>query len=164
MKRECLKPTVKYGGGSVMVWSCMTANGVGNLVLIDGTMHKEKYEKILAENVKQSAKKIKMRSFTFQQDNDPKHTAATVSKLFAKNKINVLDWPSQSPDLNPIEHLWDKLERRVKPYSPKNKEELWTTLKYEWDGIGQDVTSKLVDSMSDRLCEVVKNKGGPTPY
>ena len=81
MKRECLKPTVKYEGGSVMVWGCMTAKGVGNLVLIDGTMHKGKHEKILAENVKQSAKKLKMRSFTFQQDNDPKHTAGTVNGL-----------------------------------------------------------------------------------
>ena len=67
-----------------MVWGCMIANGVGNLVLINGTMHKEKYEKILAENVKQSTKKLKMRSFTFQQDNDPKHTAGTVSKWFCQ--------------------------------------------------------------------------------
>lgn len=87
-----------------------------------------------------------------------------MSKWFSKNKINVLDWPSQSPDINPIEHLWDELEHRMKPYSPKNKEELWRILKHEWDGIGRDVTSKLVDSMPKRLEEVLKNKGGPTRY
>ena len=139
MKRECLKPTVKYGGGSVTVLGCVTANGVGNLVLIDGTMYKEQYEKILVENVKQSAKKLKMRSFIFQQDNDPKHTARTVSKWFVNNKINFLVWRSQSSDLNPIEHLWDELERCMKSYSPKNKEELRTILNHEWEGVGRDV-------------------------
>ena len=104
---------------------------VGNLVLIDETMYKEQYEKILVENVKQSAKKLKMRSFIYQQDNGPKHTDRTISKWFVNNKISVLDWPSQPPDLNPIEHLWDEPERRMKPYSPKNKEELWTILKHE---------------------------------
>ncbi|CAF3389221.1 unnamed protein product [Rotaria socialis] len=73
MKRECLKPTVKCGGGSVMVWDCMAASGVGNLVRVDGTMNKEQNEKILTENVKQSAKVLKMQSFIFQQDNGPKH-------------------------------------------------------------------------------------------
>ena len=59
MKRGCLKATVKHEGGSIMIWGCMSANGLGNLVRIEGTMYKEQYERILTENVKQSAKKLK---------------------------------------------------------------------------------------------------------
>ena len=63
-----------------MVWGYMVANDVDNLVSIDETIYKEQYEKILVENVKQSAKKLKMLFFIFQQDNERKHTAAKVSK------------------------------------------------------------------------------------
>ena len=82
------------------VLGCITANGVGSLVSIDVTMYQEHYEEVLAKNVKQSAKSLKMRYLIFQQDNDPKHTASKVCKWFANDKINVLDWPPQSLDLN----------------------------------------------------------------
>ncbi|CAF3935129.1 unnamed protein product [Rotaria sp. Silwood1] len=164
MKRECLKPTVKYGEGSIIVWGCMSYNGLGDLVRIEGTMYKEDYEKILNENVKQSAKRLKIKSFIFQQDNDPKHTAGNINEWFQRNGVNTLKWPAQSPDINPIEHIWDELERRLKPYSPKNKDELWSIIQQEWKGIGREVTSKLVNSMPRRLREVLKNHGGPTRY
>ena len=80
MKRECLKVTVKHSGGSIMVWGCMSANGLGNLVRIEDNMYEEQYEKILDENIKQSAKKLKMRSFIFQQDIDSKHTAGNINE------------------------------------------------------------------------------------
>ena len=98
--------TVKHGGGSIMVWGCMAASGVGNLVLIDRIMDKTIYLNILKDNLKQSALKLGLeRSFVFQQDNDPKHTAHVVREWLLYNTPKQLKPPPQSPDLNDIEHL-----------------------------------------------------------
>ncbi len=69
-------PTVKHGGGSIMLWGCFSAAGTGRLVAIEGKMNAAKYRDILDENLLQSAQDLRLgRRFTFQQDNDPKHTA-----------------------------------------------------------------------------------------
>ncbi|CAF1541910.1 unnamed protein product [Rotaria magnacalcarata] len=162
---HCTVPTVKYQGGSVMVWGCFSRAGVGNLHFIDGTMDRFMYREILEKNLMESANKLGLSNdFIFQHDNDPKHRAVFVNDWLKKKQIQVLKWPSFSPDLNPIEHLWDELERRMKKHQPKNKDELKRYLLHEWAGIGRDVTEKLVDSVPNRLYECVKMKGYPTRY
>ncbi|CAF2761239.1 unnamed protein product [Rotaria sp. Silwood2] len=100
----------------------------------------------------------------FQQDNDPKHTSHVVNNWFRKKGIERLFWPPFSPDVNPIEHLWDELERRMKKHQPKNQDQLRQTLQAEWEGIGLDVTKKLVESVPSRLYECYRMKGYPTKY
>ncbi|GFU80978.1 transposable element Tc1 transposase [Trichonephila clavipes] len=78
--------TVKHGGGSIMVWGCMAATGVGNLVIIDGIMNQYSSLNILKINLSQSASKLGFDgSFAFQQDNDPKHTARVVREWLLYN-------------------------------------------------------------------------------
>ena len=68
-------PTMKHGGGSIMLWGCSSA-GTGKLVQVDGKMDGAKYRTILEENLLESAKDLRLgQSFTFQHDNEPKHTA-----------------------------------------------------------------------------------------
>ncbi len=118
-------PTVKHGGSSIMLWGCFSAAGTGQLVAIEGKMNAAKYRDILDENLLQSAQDLRLgQKFTFQQDNDPKHTAKIMKEWLHNNSVTVLEWPSQSPDLNPIEHLWKDLKMAVHQRLPSNLTEL----------------------------------------
>ena len=159
------RKTVKHGGGGVMVWGCMSAAGVGNLMIIDEIMNKTVYLNILKNNLNQSAEKLKIRNdYYFQQDNDPKHTAADVKMWIAYNTPHMLITPPQSPDMNPIEHLWDHLEKRLRCHHISNKNQLKDLLLSEWLQISSEYTKKLVYSMPNRLNEVIRLKGYPTKY
>lgn len=163
--KQNLVPTVKHGGGGVMVWGCMAANGVGRLTFIDSTLDHMGYINILKENLKQSAQDLNLGDdFWFQQDNDPKHTAHNVKLWLLYNIKNQLRSPPQSPDLNPIEHLWDLLERKIRQHHITSKEMLKRVIVTEWNIISSEETSKLVHSMSKRLTEVLRRKGYPTSY
>ena len=84
-----------------------------------------KYREILEGNLFQSSRDLRLgRSFTFQQDNDPKHTAKATLEWFEGKHLNVLEWPSQSPDLNPIENMWYDLKIAVHQRNPSNLKEL----------------------------------------
>lgn len=160
-----VQQTVKHGGGGVLVWGCMASAGVGELVFIDSIMDKHIYLDILKNNLAKSAEKLKLgNDWYFQQDNDPKHTAYTVRQWIVYNTPHTLPTPPQSPDLNPIEHLWDELERRIRKHHITSKSMLKEILKEEWTKIEPETTRKLVHSMHSRIIEVLRRKGQNTSY
>ena len=162
---SCTRGTIKHGGGSVMLWGCMAWNGVGKLEFTDETMNADLYNNILKRNLKSSAKSLRLgNSFLFQQDNDPKHTAKKTKTFFDENGINVLEWPSQSPDLNPIEHLRTLLDKKIGNRAFTKKEDLKKAVVKSWSNIDNNQIKCLVESMPKRLLNVIKAKGGLTKY
>jgi hypothetical protein len=160
--------TMKFGGGSVMVWGCMMWEGIGYVVKIDGKMDAELYTRILDDDLLASIDFYDKTpdDIIFQQDGDPKHRSKLAQEWFKNHKITVLPWPAQSPDLNPIEHLWEHLKRRLGEYEeePKGILELWERIEKEWEKIPASVCQNLIESMPRRVEAVLRAKGGYTKY
>ena len=158
-------PTVRHGGGSIKLWGCFSSAGTGALVRIEGKMGGAKYRKIPEENVLPSAWKLKLGwKFTFQHDNDLKHTAKATLEWLRNKNINVLKWPSQSPDLDPIKNLWHDLKIAVHQRSLRNLTELEQFCTEEWANISQSRCAKLVETNPNSLTVVIAGKGASTKY
>ncbi len=146
-------PTVRHGGGNIMLWGCFSTKSTGRLHHIEGPMDGAMYRKILDENLLPSARTLKMgRGWVFQHANNPKHTAKATK-----------EWPSQSPDLNPIENLWRELKLRVSKRQPRNLNDLERICKEEWTKIPFEMCANLVTNYKKRLTSVLA-KGFATKY
>ena len=160
--------TLKFGGGSLMVWGCMLWDGVGYSCKIDGRMDADLYVSILDEDLQATLEYYDKApaDVIFQQDNDPKHTSKKAKAWFQDHDFEVLPWPAQSPDLNPIEHLWSHLKRKLAEYEnpPGGMMKLWERVQAEWNKIKPKVCQDLIESMPRRVEAVIKTKGGYTKY
>lgn len=165
LKDKHLQGTMKHGGGNIMVWGCFSWFGVGNLVLISGIMTADGYIDILNENMEESLLKMGLEdNYIFQQDNDPKHMAKKTQAFFRACRIKPLEWPPQSPDLNPIENLWAILDNRVEKTHVTNKQTYFAALEQAWNELDPQHLRNLVESIPKRLQSIIEAKGGHIDY
>jgi transposase len=121
------------------------------------------YVEILEKYIPEVNRMLKGR-WRLQQDNDPKHTSRIAKEFLSNNVPEVTDWPSNSPDLNPIENLWAIVKRNVELRKPKNLSELESFLGEEWEKIPNSLLINLVNSMSRRCNDVIEKNGDRISY
>lgn len=157
-------PTMKQPP-KIMVWGSFSAHGRGNLYFIPQkeTVNAVRYRNILAEKLMTA---MTIHGCTiFQQDSAPAHTAKLVKDWLKMKKVSVLEWPGNSPDLNPIENLWNVMKRKVALHAPSNMQDLTYWVKKVWcTEINQELCRKLIHSMPTRIKAVLKRKGCATKY
>lgn len=161
--------TVKHGGGNIKLWGCLTAYGVGPIHKIEGNMNGKMYQNILKTHLLETVDNMPypVNEVIFQHDNDPKHTSKIVKNWLNKQEFQVLPWPSQSPDVNPIENLWAYFKSMLlNEYKapPSNLNILWERVQEQWYQIPPEYCEKLVKSVENRLYAVKKAKGLWTKY
>ena len=156
----------RWKSKNVMVWAGITHDFRTEIVFIDGNLNAEAYvEQCLDPHVvpfMQTHNNV----WILQQDNARPHTATHTSNFLESQGIRTLPWPSYSPDLNPIEHLWDFMKRRIRKMSPppRNVRELKEAIWYTWTTFPQSAIQRLIQSMPRRVRSVNRARGGHTRY
>jgi transposase len=164
-----VSPTTQAFGGGVMVWGAFSWHRKWPLVILPSSVTSQEYLSLLEENLLPGIGQLPSpeKAF-FQDDNAPIHRAKKVQNWFLEHASAVkhIVWPAQSPDLNPIEHVWALLESRIRKRTPAptSVHDLRQALQEEWVAIPISDLRKLVHSMSRRVLAVIAAKGGNTRY
>lgn len=168
LKPENIQSTKKFGGGNVMVWGCITSKGVGKILKVTNRINSQQYCDTLLNGLVSTydLKNMRPSEYIFQQDNASCHKAASTMSWFRSHNIPTLEWPANSPDLNPIENAWEYLNKklRVKKSSFSKPDEIWKILEEEWFKIPESYINNLYFSMSARMKAVIAAKGYATKY
>ena len=171
-----------------MVWACFSGNKIGRLLPCDvGAINADRYLDILTDGVVSFVDELfapepgsdtitvaSPDSYLFMHDNAPCHTATKITNFLKKKRIPVMKWPAQSPDLNPIEHLWTDLKERfhtrffkegLRPSTRKSILERSREILVElWRDQGTGLIDRLIDSMPRRVEAVIAARGDSTKY
>ncbi|UYV76586.1 K02A2.6-like, partial [Cordylochernes scorpioides] len=146
-----------FGGGSLLVWAGISSSSRTPLhIFSGGTLTAQRYRDEILEPYLRPYRDQIGHNLILMDDNVRPHRARLVNEYLQSENIRRMDWPARSPDLNPIEHVWDALGRRIgaRHPSPKTLVELRTALLEEWGLLPLDLLQSLVNSMGAR-CETL---------
>ncbi|GFV60586.1 transposable element Tcb2 transposase [Trichonephila clavipes] len=156
-----------YRGGGILVWAGISLGGHTDLhVFHGGTVTGLRYrDEILDPYVRPYAAAIG-NDFILMDDNARPHRARIVEEYLEDHGLERMEWPALSPDLNPIEHLWDYLGREVAALNPppRSLHELKQGLLCVWSSLPIPVSDNLINSMENRCRQCIQVRGGHIPY
>jgi len=176
-----IHPKSTYGGASQMVWACFVGDKLGPIVFVDSSITKDVYISILEDSLLPFIDVLHTDGQTdivFQQDNASPHSSSVTKQWLeneaGKHSFSIMQWPSNSPDLNPIEHLWSHVKRELyRRYpdtwqlkgSPDTIRSILKKCIHEiWWNIGPTVLKRLIESMPHRVRAVLDARGNVTGY
>jgi hypothetical protein len=176
-----VRTKARAGNLSQMIWGCFVGNRLGPIVFISESVNQDVYMQILRMEFDPFLEALAtdtQTTYEFQQDNARPHISKRTRKfleaLATKHGLTIMDWPANSPDLSPIENLWAHLKDELRKHYPDTatlkgspqtiKATLRERLHKIWWEIGEEVLNRLVESMPDRVQEVIAAKGWYTSH
>ncbi|CAB5352342.1 unnamed protein product [Rhizophagus irregularis] len=147
----------------IFTWGGFCVTGKTSLFCFRRIMNAEFYVEILENHIPEIDAMLGD-DWRLQQDNDPKHTSRLAKEFLQNNVPEVMDWPSNSPDLNLIENLWAIVKGNVERRMPKNLNELESFMAEEWSAIPDTVIKNLAGSMKRRCELIIENNGERISY
>lgn len=166
-EEDCTVGVTPFGGRSITVWGGISIDRRTQLVLfVHETVTALRYLERILEPIVLPLSHQMGEQFVYMDDNARPHRANIVNEFFQQQNITRMEWPALSPDLNPIENVWDALQRRMldREMEPHGIEELANALQEEWEAIQGDLINNVIRSMPQRCQEVIRSRGGPTHY
>ena len=151
----------------VHIWGGISARGATNIIIFTGIINAQHLETVL-EDLVGLLPFIRERFPTghrLQHDNDPKHASERIEIFFQENDVNWWPFPSESPDLNPIENIWGSLKQYLRnTYKPRNLEQLKNGIKQFWATLTPDVCKRYIHHLDKVIPAVIQKEGNPSGF
>ena len=149
-----------------MVWGAIHEGVRSELVMVDEAMNQHRYIQILRNQTLPWATGVFGHNFVYVQDNAPPHTARYTAAFLDQQDVEVMDWPARSPDMNPIEHVWDHMSVWIRDMDdpPSTVAELNNAVHQAWAAVRPGRVRTQVESMPRRVRALLAARGGHTGY
>jgi transposase len=149
-----------------MVWAAFCSLGTLDIAFVSTSMNSEEYQQVLNNHLLPYLRRFRRKPLVFQQDNASVHRSHSTNAWMQEHHINVLPFPARSPDLNPMENLWGIIVRDIYANNRQYQciQDLRIAILQAWNRIDKTTILNLMNSMPNRLFQVINRSGGLSDY